>query len=51
MRLKALREADQLAVDLEQARLDKENFLAAEQREREKEMRRRQVMCTSHSAD
>lgn len=43
MRLKALREKDQLAADAEQARLDRENFLAEEEKERQKEMRRRQV--------
>lgn len=43
IRLKALGEADQLAADSEQARLDKESFLAEEEREKEKEMRKRQV--------
>lgn len=43
IRLKALRESEQLAADIEQARLDKEGFLAEEAREREKEMRKRQV--------
>lgn len=43
IRLKALREAEQLTADMEQARLDKESFLAEEAREREKEMRKRQV--------
>lgn len=43
IRLKALREDDQLAADFEQARLDREKFLAEEERERQKEMRRRQV--------
>lgn len=46
MRLKALREKDQLAADAEQARLDRENFLAEEEKERQKEMRRRQVTST-----
>eukprot|EP00904_Undaria_pinnatifida_P013443 jgi/Undpi1/9229/HiC_scaffold_26.g11687.m1 len=44
MRLKALREKDQLAADAEQARLDRENFLAEEERERQKEMRKRQEL-------
>lgn len=48
IRLKALREAGQLAADVEQARLDKEGFLAEEEREREKEMRKRQV-CVGKS--
>lgn len=43
IRLKALRENDQLAAGAEQARLDRESFLAEEERERQKEMRRRQV--------
>lgn len=43
IRLKALRDDEQLATDLEQARLDRESFLAEEEREREKEMRKRQV--------
>eukprot|EP00752_Nemacystus_decipiens_P010861 g9656.t1 len=44
IRLKALREAEQLKADMEQARLDKESFLAEEAREREKEMRKRQEL-------
>eukprot|EP00903_Cladosiphon_okamuranus_P014745 g13663.t1 len=44
IRLKALREAEQLTADMEQARLDKESFLAEEEREREKEMRKRQEL-------
>ncbi|CAM9574734.1 unnamed protein product [Pylaiella littoralis] len=44
IRLKALGEADQLAADSEQARLDKESFLAEEEREKEKEMRKRQEL-------
>ncbi|CAM9375951.1 unnamed protein product [Scytosiphon promiscuus] len=44
IRLKGLREDEQLAADAEQARLDRENFLAEEEREREKEMRRRQEL-------
>lgn len=43
IRLKKLREQDQLAADLEQARLDRENFLAEEEREREKAMCRRKA--------
>ncbi|CAM9443399.1 unnamed protein product [Ectocarpus sp. 12 AP-2014] len=44
IRLKALRDDEQLATDLEQARLDRESFLAEEEREREKEMRKRQEL-------
>lgn len=44
IRLKKLREQDQLAADLEQARLDRENFLAEEEREREKAMCRRKEL-------
>lgn len=53
MRLKALRDDEQLATDLEQARLDRESFLAEEEREREKEMRKRQVifLCVEYRID
>lgn len=50
LRLKALREKDQLAAEAEQARLDRENFLAEEEKERQKEMRKRQARVYSSSS-
>lgn len=43
IKLKSLREAEQLVVDREQARVDREGFQAEEKREQERESRKRQV--------